>query len=150
MREKGRNFCEKFEGGNFMVKKYELRIARTYVIMLAIGIIINELWNVVAMSASFFTAKVILDGLFFGLFYLFLVWINTRKYQVLTYVGVLSVLLLLPALGVGQIIGAELDTEFTVGKLLVALVRIIYFGVAAVLATFQSYKLLEEEQEDIS
>ena len=77
------------------MKRMESKIALTFAIMFVVGFIINGIYSVITMEANFFTFEVMADAIFAALFYLFYVWIYSRKHKLLTVMGVVCIGLML-------------------------------------------------------
>lgn len=70
------------------MKRMEMKIALTSLIMLVIGVVINGIYSVVSMNSSFFTFEVLASGFVSALFYLFYIWINTIRHKILAVIGI--------------------------------------------------------------
>lgn len=128
------------------MKRMESKIALTFAIMFVVGFIINGIYSVITMEANFFTFEVMSDAIFAALFYLFYVWIYSRKHKLLTIMGVVCIGLML--------LFAEFSVEGVAGSLSgwdwKTTVMLIYYITASGIADYQANKLLEESKETVN
>lgn len=128
------------------MKRMESKIALTFAIMFVVGFIINGIYSVITMGANFFTFEVMSDAIFAALFYLFYVWIYSRKHKLLTIMGVVCIGLML--------LFAEFSVEGVAGSLSgwnwKTTVMLIYYITASGIADYQANKLLEESKETVN
>ena len=128
------------------MKRMESKIALTFAIMFVVGFIINGIYSVITMEANFFTFEVMADAIFAALFYLFYVWIYSRKHKLLTVMGVVCIGLML--------LFAEFSVEGVAGSFSgwdwKSTVMIIYYITASFIADYQAQKLVEESKESVN
>jgi len=72
------------------MKKMELKIAFTFAIVLSLGIIINGMYDLIR-GRRFFSFNALSTGLILAIIYLGFIWINTRRYKLLTLIGIISI-----------------------------------------------------------
>ena len=125
------------------MKRMELEIALTFAVMLVISFVINGIYSVLAMNSNFVTFKVMAIALSDALFYLGFIWINTRRHQLLTAIGVLAIsfMCLFISFSSEGVAGLFNDWDWK------AIVMFIYYMIAVLIATHQGKELLEEDKE---
>lgn len=128
------------------MKRMELKITLTFAIMFVVGVIISGIESVVSKQSVFFTFEVMADGLFTALVYLGYIWINTRRHQLLTYLGVLGIgfMVMFAAFSSEGVSGAFSGWNWK------DTIMCIYYIVVYQIASYQGKKLLEEDKETIN
>ena len=129
------------------MKKMESKIALTFVIVFVVGIIINGLYNVISMNASFFSFEVLVIAMLSALVYMLYIWIFTRRHKTLALIGVSSSGLLFLLLGCSfndvALSFESIATSFGTWR---DIVMIIYFAIVSFIAEYQAKKLLKEDK----
>ena len=129
------------------MRRTELKICLTFVIMFVVAVIISGIYSVVSMNSSFFTLDVMLDGIVYAFAYLVYVWIYTRRHKLLAWLGILSIAFI--------ILLAENAVVESATSLFSAwnwkdTVQVIYCVVANLLAIFQGIELLDEDEDRLN
>ena len=128
------------------MKRMELKITLTFAIMFVVGVVISGIYSVVSNQSGFFTVEVMADGLFTALVYLGYVWINTRRHQLLTCLGVACIgfMFLFVLFSSEGVSGAFSGWNWK------DTVMCVYYIVSYQIASYQGKKLLEEDKENIN
>lgn len=128
------------------MKRMELKITLTFVIMFVVGVIISGIDSVVSKQSGFFTFDVMTEGLITALVYLGYIWINTRRHQLLACIGVLGI----GSMVIFAVFSSEGVSNAFSGWDWKATIMCIYYIVAYQIASYQGKKLLEEDKETIN
>lgn len=128
------------------MKRMELKITLTFAIMFVVGVIISGIYSVISKQSGFFTFEVMADGLFTALVYLGYIWINTRRHQLLTYLGVLGIAFMVLLAGFSSEGVSGVFNSWNWKNTIMC----IYYFVAFQIASYQGSRLLEEDKEAIN
>ena len=128
------------------MKRMELKISLTFAIMFVIGVVINGIYSVTAMDSSFFTFDVVASGLLYAMFFLLYIYINTRRHQLLAWLGLLSIsgLLLLIIFSSEGVSGTFSGWNWK------DTISCVYYIIAYIIASHQGEELLKEDKETIN
>lgn len=128
------------------MKRMELKITLTFAIMFVVSFIINGIHSVITMESNFFTFEVTANALIAAIVYLGYIWINSRRHQLLTLIGVLAICFL--------VIFIEFSSEGVAGSFSgwdwKATVMCFYYIIAFQIAKYQGEKLIEEDKKTIN
>lgn len=131
------------------MKKMELKIILTFALMFCISLIINGIYNLISLDASFFSFEALSIAMLSALVYLVYIWSYTRRHKTLALIGISCsglLLLFLSCSANGAPVSFEgIATSFG-GWDWRAIVMIIYFVIAAFIADYQAEKLLKEDE----
>lgn len=128
------------------MKRMELEISLTFAIMFVIGVIINGIYSVVVLASSFFSFNVLANGLWGAMCFLLYIWINTRRYQLLTLLGLISIIVLLLFI----FFSSEGVSGTFSGWNWKDTIDCVYYIIAYIIAIYQGEELLEEDKENIN
>ena len=126
------------------MKRMELKICLTFVIMFVVAVIISGIYSVVSMNSSFFTYDVMIDGAVYAFVYVVCIWANTRRHQLLAWLGLFSIAFII-LLVVSSVEGGSSAVFGTWNWK--DTVYCIYCAIAYFVAMFQGIELLEEDEE---
>jgi hypothetical protein len=133
------------------MKRMELKIALTSVIVFIVGVIIRGIYSVIFKQSAFITIEVIENSGFDVIAYLLLIWIGiwllTRRYKLLTWLLVLSIFFI----GIcDSISSGNVSSQIeTLGwyNIIIFPIKGVVFGI---IAGYQVEKLLEEDNKNIN
>lgn len=123
--------------------KMETKIAITFFVMFIAGVVINGIYSVVSMNSGFFTLDVLTYGLIFAMIYLFYIWVETRKHKMLSLIGVGCIFLIMTFATIPYTEKSNFNWNWF------QIIELIWCFVSAGIASYQSEKLLKEENETI-
>lgn len=129
------------------MKKMEFEIFETSILVFVVGTLLGGIYSIVFGKGSFFYLEVIMDAIFVTLFYLWCIWMNTRRHQLLTCLGSLLVTLyiLLTVCHMEENVDlfGELDWKATI-------LRVIAYMVLFWISVKQADELMEEDSEKVN
>lgn len=127
------------------MKRMELEITLTFIIMSIVGIIINGFYFGIAMNSNFLNFDAIAYGIAMALVYLVCIWIFTRRHQWLALLGFLSfcLMLMLIAFSSG---GVAIFSNYSNWYYICLF---IYFIITCQIAKYHGQKLLEEDEKNL-
>ena len=128
------------------MKRMELKISLTFAIMFVIGVVINGIYSVTSMDSIFFTFDVVASGLLYAMFFLLYIYINTRRHQLLAWLGLLSISVLLLLI----IFSSEGVSGTFSGWNWKNTISCVCYIVAYIIASHQGEELLKEDKETIN
>lgn len=126
------------------MKEIELKITLTSIIMFLIGIINYGAYNVLVNKQPFITFEVMADGAMVALIYLFLIWVNSRRHQKLTILGIVYMLIIFLYLYSNKM-------EVTLSESVVnwkAIYLVGYCIISFEISSYQGKKLLNQEKNN--
>ena len=77
------------------MKRMELKIALTFVVMFVVTFIINSTYSVVSLKEGFCSAKILTTSLYHALPYLAFFWVNLGRNKLLRFLPIIGALLLM-------------------------------------------------------
>ncbi len=124
------------------MKRMELKITLTFVIMLIVGIIINGIYNVITTNSNFFTCEVVAGGFLMALVYLGYIWISTRRHQLLIILGLVSFAIMITLISISSVGVAGTFSAWN----WYWTIWCIYCSISCVIAKYHGKKLLQEDK----
>ena len=124
-----------------MGKNMELKIAKTFVWILAASFLVFGVCSALTAETGFFVFEALSYSICLALFYLFGIWLGTRQYKLLTIIALLGVFLLLIIASYSE--SGNVFADFTWKDI------IFMIGVIAenILASKHADELLEQEKK---
>lgn len=127
------------------MKKIESQITLTFVIMFIVGFIVNGLLDVIYLGKNFFSFGVMSKAILTALFYLMYVWIYTRRYIKLVFLGILGIYFML-MFAFFSLEGVTFSDWVLKDTVTIIVTAVIYLF-ASFIAFDQAGKLLEESKK---
>ena len=127
------------------MKRMELEITLTFIIMSIVGIIINGFCFGIAMNSNFLNFDAIAYGIAMALVYLVFIWIFTRRHQWLASLGFFSFCLMLMLIAFSSC-GVAILSNYSNWYYICLF---IYFIITGQIAKYHGQKLLEEDEKNL-
>ena len=124
------------------MKKIGLRIALTFAVMFIIAFIIDGLYRSISLGESFFSLETAISAIVSASMYLMYLWISTRRYKLLTYLGVAAIVFLIICFE----FYSEGVVDVSIDWVWKDTVKMVYYAIAFVIAELQ-IMILEECNE---
>lgn len=129
------------------MQKTEFKIFETSILVFVAETILGGICSIVFGGGSFFSFEVIRWAIFASLYYLFGIWVNTRRYQLLTCLGCFGIasymLLIICHSAEGISLFSGMDWKMFI-------LRIISYIVLSFISAKQANKLMEEDSETVN
>ena len=123
-----------------MGKNTELKIAKTFAWILAASFLVFGVCGAFTAETGFFIFEALSYSIFVALFYLFGIWLGTRRYKLLTIIALLGVFVMILIADYSE--GGNTFTNFTWKNI----VLIIAIFVGNIIASKHADELLEQEK----
>ena len=127
------------------MKKIESQITLTFVIMFIVGFIVNGLLDVIYLGKNFFSFGVMSKAILTALIYLMYVWIYTRRYIKLVFLGIFGICFML-MFAFFSLEGVTFS-DWVLKDTVTIIVRAVIYLFASFIAFDQAGKLLEESKK---
>lgn len=129
------------------MKRMELQISLTFVIMCVVGIILSGIISVISGKTGFITNEVLVYGISAGLMYLGFIWIWASRHLFLALVSTIAIeLVILQIILLCKNI-AGVSVVFDAWNLLQNIVLAINCVIGILISKYQAKKLLEEDNK---
>ena len=129
------------------MKKMEFEIFETSILVFLLGTLLGGTYSIVFGKGSFFSLEVIRGAIFAALYYLFGIWVNTRRHQLLTCLGCLGVALYMLLTVCQSTENVNLLSELDWTK---CILQFIAYMLLFFISAKQATRLMEENPETIN
>lgn len=129
------------------MKKMEFEIFETSILVFVVGTLLGGIYSIVFGKGSFFSFEVIRGAIFAALYYLFGIWVNTRRHQLLTCLGCLGVTLYMLLILCQSSENVNLLSELDWTKYIL---QFIAYMLLFFISAKQAARLLEEDSETVN